>query len=166
MLKQDTIIVVSPQNASVIPNLVPSGPVKYVLQPEPRGIVDAIARALPLVKCPWTCILCADNIFREATTEDFTFPLFASKELHPHDANRFTTYSVHGPQKFQPAGKAYGSTTCWIGPLILPTQLLNEYFDNTPGTQIVDLLNRINEQTEITPYPMLCSDMGVPEEIV
>jgi hypothetical protein len=165
-----TRVVVSPDNAAIIPKLFPlatTSTVHFVLQPNVTGIVNAIYRGLIGIKTEWTLILCADNVFRlkpeDPLTDDLK-PIFGAKMLKCKDASRFTTFEG---DTFLPASKNKGSgiSTCWIGPLLLPTSILKECLYKNEES-ITTLLNRIHRIHAILPHMMDCSDMGVAEELL
>ncbi len=177
--------VVSPSNAGIIATLVKGATqrhaesliplhndlVNYILQPEPLGIVDAIQRCIHFVQTDWTVILCADNLFRVdhhaeikvLDNDSHDTPLFASRELQRAQARRFTTYASKLPHPFRSRHDIDSTEICWIGPLLLPTKLLAEA--SKSESSIEDVLNSIHLTRRIEPYPMLCSDMGIPEEL-
>ena len=169
--EDQTHVVVSPDNATIIPKLVPlatTSTVHFVLQPNVTGIVNAIYRGLIGIDTEWTLILCADNVFRikpEHPLTDDLKPLFGSKTLTCKDASRFTTFE---DDTFLPAATNKGGTLdniCWIGPLLLPTAILKECLYKNESS-IIRLLNRIHRMHAILPHIMDCSDMGVAEELL
>ena len=177
--------VVSPANASVIHHCIRGATnryaeslkpqydsrINYILQPEPAGIVDAIQRCVKFVQTDWTVILCSDNLFREdhhakieLNDDDHDTPFFASRALNRDQARRFTTYADKLSMPFRGRQDIDSTETCWIGPLLLPTKLLCEATERGE-TFIPDVLNKIHLTRRIEPYPMQCSDMGIPEEL-
>lgn len=182
------VIVVSPDNARLITSVIPKR-YEYVLQPEPMGVIDAIARAARLVTRPWTLILCADNTF-EMDGEHWEMPwhldapqcgAFGARQLDLESAKRFTRYTVQnidvsthgdpvkrivrGNVRFIEASSAEMAHGVWIGPLLLDTRRL--VHDIALSSSIVQLITRAtSDGTSVMELPMLCSDMGIPEEFV
>jgi hypothetical protein len=170
--QDQTHIVVSPNNAAILPQLFPPDTeAQFILQPEVTGIIDAIKRGLLGINTEWTLILCADNVFRLKPSNplnDNLVPMFGARFLKAKDAQRFTTFNHN---TFLSAGAQPPSLdsstfpmTCWIGPLLLPTETLIRFLYKNES--ITTVLNQIHNVNPIYPHHMECSDMGVPEELL
>lgn len=183
-------IVCSPENVKALTQVIPQQRnVNWVVQPEPTGVVNAIARGLPFITLPWTLILCADNTFEGDVPTEITGPLFGVRSLPPHDARRFTRYRVRnrniemtnlsddaprfqttedrGVEIIEADADGFGDG-CWIGPLLLPSYDVHKALsEEAPPKTIVGLMRRTtNDGRHLTPLPMMCSDMGIPEELL
>ena len=186
-------VVASPENVKHLVDLFkqPNSELHWVVQPKPSSIVDAIHRGIQTVQTNRVLILCADNTFEfDGKTPDIQSYIkskqsfFGSRSLPQSVAGRFTRWlgrkrldtSTHnGPSDIpvhsggvvlfesgEPMTKFDG---CWIGPLLLDTEAVMATSLNS--VSIVDLINGATCQGQIlSPIPMLCSDMGVPEELV
>lgn len=172
------VIVVSPDNASLIPTVVPHVGVHWVLQPRAEGVVDAIRRGMHAVKSDMTLILCADNTFDHSQPQSELLGIverreasFGSRVLNLRAAARFTQWT---PRTDTPgvhivdtnADNAGHSLTgnCWIGPLLLKTDMLQQIFTYSPSVPrqtIASLIrNATNDGHDLRPLPMECADMG------
>jgi len=163
-------IVASPHNAMILPPLVREHVTKWVLQPNPDGIVDAIRRGFDPMS-DWTGILCADNIYNNGkdgvgpTVRSSGVPQFGSRYIPGIGSNRFTTWSQ--TEGFFAKGALSLRTdphVCWVGPLLIPTNYLSLAL-KAGGASIETVLNHIHQRQPFEQVKMLCSDMGIPEEL-
>jgi len=161
----EVVIVASPDNVKSLTQVVIAD--SWVVQPEPTGVVNAIARGIRFIESVWTVILCADNTF---DTQGIILPevinslYFGARQLDKTSAKRFTRYTqANNFTRFIEASSDETGEGCWIGPLVLPTEAIKKYVGISET--IVQLVNVIQkEHRTLTPLNMHCTDMGVPEE--
>lgn len=194
---QRDVIVCSPENARLLIDLVPETDdepfnLRWVLQPHPTGVANAVYLALPYVDTEWCLILCGDNTFSPlpldtraligrlgafgARTIDgqsalrFTRFVHRKNDLditaHDHGSDQFSA-SVNGGVEFINDDHTFGDG-CWIGPLLLKTDALRKIRDlRLPLFNVVNMIRQATDDGRgIQPLPMLCEDLGVPEELM
>lgn len=178
------VIVVSPDNARLVTQVVDRNYFDWVLQPEPTGVVDALRRAVRLVTGNRALILCADNTFQFENPDELACELktraaageslIATRELSVREAARFTTLEFKEPGArcgldVWPAGRNHkASQWCWIGPLLLQTTELRASLQRLPAgsDSVVEvILGATRGGLDLQPLPMLCEDLGIPEEL-
>lgn len=178
-------VVTNPLNTAPIVELVPEA--LAVVQPEPKGPIDALRLAMQMRThdTSHTMILCADNYVPSACmefvrAEAIVFPgsLIVSARVVPSPASRRFTRIVgddsagnvtfidsnHGPEA--PHGL---HEMCWIGPLIVPTRVLDESLKAADHVTFSGLLNHIAPKC-LRPQVRLimgeAQDIGTPDELV
>lgn len=176
--KCDRIIVVaSTENVKQLTQVVePDNSIRWVIQPTPDGVVDAIKRGLELVTSEMVLILCADNLFDIGQMLPSDLDIFikdkiaavACRSLPVEEATRFSRVGSGANQ--YPAitmdMPTRGSALCWIGPLILKTNNCRSSIDTFGDDQTIQLfINRSLDEQGLALMHMSCSDLGVPEEI-
>lgn len=169
------VIVASPHNVADLVSVTPVAPhIRWVIQPEPTSVIDAIELAMPLCTGAYTFVLCADNTF----DGDFILPNgcdsgFASRHVPWPQSQRFTRYSLgsHGVNlRLIPAESDEQGDGCWIGPLLLHTNSLATTLQahrlgSHPIKTMAELIAlSTGPDHRLAPVPMQCSDMGIPEE--
>lgn len=182
---EQVIIVVSPDNAKAICSIEDPGR-QYILQPQPIGVVDAIQRAIDIIKNEWTVILCADNTFDgfphlEAHSLPLRPMIAVRDDLSPAEMMRFTRYrtsridaSTTGyPHRFVDGKdiEIIDKTSpdpgmgVWIGPLLLRTPMIR--FALSDGTSNVESFIRkaSNNGADLVALRMRCADLGIPEAL-
>jgi hypothetical protein len=165
------IAVVSPDNARhVLSVVVPAACHHWVLQPRPDGVIDALQRALPLVRHDRVLILCADNTFSSfdgaeaLLNEPYSF--FGTRDVEMPDAMRFTRYAAcdgGGVRLIEAGSREYGHG-CWIGPLVLHTWRANTALQ-VANTVVEFIALATDGGKMLRPIAMRCADLGVPEEL-
>jgi len=166
------LAVVSPDNARHVLSVVSPGVCEHwILQPRPDGVIDALRRALPLVRYDRVLILCADNTFSSLEHTDVllrsTYAFFGVREIAMPDALRFTRYVSYddGGVHLLEAGTHEMGQGCWIGPLVLHTVQAREAIGTWPAT-VVDFIHAATHGgRDLQPIPMRCADLGVPQEL-
>lgn len=172
---EQVIIVVSPDNAKAICSIEDPGR-QYILQPQPIGVVDAIQRAIDLIKNEWTVILCADNTFDgfphlEAHSLPLRPMIAVRDDLSPAESMRFTRYrTVMDGKKIEILNKSSTEigTGVWIGPLLLRTPMIRFALQNVDEYNLsVDVESFIhkasNNGADLVALRMRCADLGIPE---
>lgn len=172
---KEVILVASPDNVRPLAQLGHADHI--VIQPAPDGVVDAIRRAIRLVRTTGTLILCADNTFDldsmakaeilEARQNGWA--AFGARRLAANEARRFTRFvemSGHHRIRFLAETEALNVTgDCWIGPMYLPTGGIERGLKDGIIRPVVDLLNTAIANVETVPVSMNCSDLGIPEAL-
>jgi hypothetical protein len=170
------IIVASPANISLMAQVVEE-PTYWAVQSLPRGVSDAVRRALPYVKTTHTLILCADNTFEDALNElspsdmlrQGVRPLFGARVLPVRAAARFTRYRLRMPGPGVHLIEASSPDTgdgCWIGPLLLETKCIQAVLDEHGNPTVSQLiLESTNDGKDLLPMPMRCADLGIPDAL-
>lgn len=175
-------VVAGPDNARMLLGVL-SKMHHFVLQPEPDGVVDAVYRALPTITQDWTLILCADNTFVPDPDNPVHFSAkrgaqFGTRFVDPPSSRRFTRYKrLSDPKgasfdeqyapgvRLIPASDPEQGDGCWIGPLLLETEQLRRVLGICES--VTDMMMQSTALgTELSPLPMLCSDLGIPEELL
>ncbi len=166
----DIIIVVSPHNAGFITAVVEAIPqryrVRYVVQPEAVGVMDAVRRAMPMVHED-VMIVCADNIIRSSVYEMIEVGLvgtdvsLAVKSMPIAEAQRFTYFDEDDVyEKTSPPDHMKGNVFVWLGPLAIRKAFLFTHADDTERLSgliaLADSVRRVEAN---------CVDIGVPEEL-
>lgn len=163
------IIVVAPQNTQPIVDVVHSAfgdrGIHYVVQPESQGPVDALDRAMGLVRDDRVMILCADNIIpldtiiKCALAETST--VVSTREMDHKSAKRFTYFvGDRVYEKVPVPSDAPKLVQVWVGPLVL-----NKSFINATIGDADNLSQLIDFTTERSFVPGNVTDIGVPEEL-
>lgn len=189
------IFVASPSNVGLLLNVARLHSAHWIVQPTPMGVVDAITRAMPFVVTGKVLILCADNTFENGSqsVDFFSFARrsvhswMGVRTLDALASKRFTRYrhrkvmvdtTVHSDPEPKiidtllgveliEAGSPELGDGCWIGPLLLQTlEIRTALQGRHPPQTIVELIKATtNDGRELRVAPMLCADMGVPEEL-
>lgn len=163
----EVTVIVSPHNAAQIAHVVKAvmspRDAMYVMQPEPNGIVEAISLGFRAARYDKMLILCADNQFQlEDNTRIMpeTPVVFGMRAMSGDDSARFTKYNpIRGFYSGEGMSEA---ELCWIGPLLLYTSDVELAVNAT--NSIVPFLNVATKGRKVTPFRMMCSDLGIPEE--
>ena len=170
------IMVVSPENIRMIKSVVNEdhGPLNWVVQVDPKGVVDAINCAMPYVTGSMTLILCADNTF-ELNSWPVSelhrrvherIPTIATRLLDHKAAKRFTriVQTEEGIQLFN-SSDPVDSECCWIGPLLLETNEVHYSLNRKPGNVVEFIRYATCDGETLDTLPMKCEDHGVPDEL-
>ena len=163
------IVVVSPVNAHMLTQILTPSRFDWVLQPEPLGVVDAIARALTVVRWPRTLIMCADNTFDRnqpvaiGKALDRNTNVIVTRDMPIEAARRFTRISENSGRVLD-ACSSEDSRRCWVGPLLLSTPGLKRVLDDDLHITIASLITLASGEVYET-LPMECADLGVPEAL-
>lgn len=171
------VIVASPHNAADLVAVTPTNRVEQIrwcLQPRPTDVLDAIRIGLRTTDydTEYTFILCADNTFDGEWKLGGNFDCgFAARNVGWPAAQRFTRYEFKNSElKFIEASSPTVGYGCWVGPLLLHTNTLRIALESVrelsrERQSMAALIQAcITPSHRITPVPMQCSDMGIPEE--
>jgi bifunctional N-acetylglucosamine-1-phosphate-uridyltransferase/glucosamine-1-phosphate-acetyltransferase GlmU-like protein len=160
-------VVASPDNVKPICDVCDNG-FRYVIQPKPFGVIDAIDRGL--FNSQHTLILCADNTF---SPNEIVPPVLeahsafiASRQLE--DRQRFTRLIVDdygAVLKVIDTNDPEPGDSCWIGPLLLPTNHLRTALYTRGIRSVAQLIEAAHPGGPLVALPMHCEDFGIPEAL-
>ena len=166
-------VVVSPQNVAPIVDVVeagdfPKGLIRYVVQPDALGPMDAVRRAMPMTHHD-VMIVCADNIIPAATYKQVEAGLvdcdtsLAVKLMPLKEAERFTYFDEKDGdvyEKLPPPEHVKDPVYVWLGPLAFRKGFLFTHAADTERLSgLIALADTVNS------VEANCVDIGVPEEL-
>lgn len=169
------LVVASPRNVEHLKGAVSSmfGGLRWVLQDHPKGVLDALDRALPLITTDMVLLLCADNTFDMGAVSSADLQRVVSvgydamgvRKLPKEEAKRFTRLRTTPDLKIElhEASSAVQSGECWIGPLLLHTRQARDALGRKPGgvARFIELAT----EGKFVKLNMKCQDFGVPSEL-
>lgn len=175
---EDTVVVVNPTNAGPIAQILDHGNddrhLHMAVQYRPTDVVDAIrigTRMLPDSEV--TVIVCADNMFEllpgfdtmSVVDRSCEQPSVATRRIQKPESERFTRIVCGAPisANIKLDDPYEEDELCWVGPLVVPTFKLKAAVETRDQMNVTNLLRRIALQWNA--FPMLCSDLGVMEEL-
>lgn len=158
-------IVAGPENAKALCSVVGHRyEIYWVLQPKPRGVVDAVVQALPLCDTTWTLILCADNVFETGkdAQAQIVDPQNAMIAIRTDiEEERFTKLQLSNETATVVRRDETAWNAVWIGPVLLRTTELKKAVKEADGVD--EMLMRAADEYE--PLVWQCADLGIPEAI-
>jgi len=152
------VVVVAPENALPIAQVLDGTSYHMIVQPEPTGPGDALLLGLLLTRCDTVTILMADNVIPAQDMHEIVLantPAVCIKYVQPSDAERFTRLrrSLTWVEKVPITDDDVwedGTTRCWVGPIKISAKRAREVlegmlYNETHELQIGEHFNELFE---------------------
>ena len=156
-------VVVAPQNAGAISDVLGPREVTLIVQREPRGPGDALLVGLQVVRSEHALVLLADNVLGPRDVAQLVERRGVGvRRLPPEQSERFTRFDhVHNRwvEKVPVEANQIDSSnlvTCWVGPLVVDSEKAHDVLLGCSGVPGELLLG---------PYlSEICADVRTPVE--
>ena len=151
------IIVVAPENALPIAQVLEGVPAKLIVQRHATGPAAALKTGMELVKSGEVLVLMADNVITQsdiAKVYDAAPYAVGVREVPAEGAERFTRLRKNGawvektPVTTGEVKRRNEKVTCWVGPLLLDSYITR------------NVLSRLDSDLQIGP-PLLNAHAGI-----
>lgn len=152
------IIVCSPHNAREI-TAICGEKHRYVIQPSPSGVLDAMKIGLDLVHTTKALVMCSDNIFELIPGLEPQFGknyIGTSVMVSP----RLTKLAILQGMVV-PHESTHDGVVSWLGPIYHEKYQLVNAISSSDG----NLMRFLTSLSDLRSLPMNCLDLGVPEAL-